>query len=450
MDRELRQAPKRAITIILAGGRGSRLMDLTDNRAKPAVHFGGKYRIIDFALSNCVNSGFRRISVLTQYKSHSLIRHMQHGWSHFRAEMGEYVDIIPAQQRVDETLWYQGTADAVYQNLDIFSGQRADYVLILAGDHVYKMDYAAMLADHIKKGADVTIPCIEVPRMEATGFGVMHVDKEDRVVDFLEKPKNPPGIPGNEEFALASMGIYVFNAKFLYEQLQRDADLADSAHDFGKDIIPYLVKEKARVMAHRFGDSCVRSDADAPAYWKDVGTIDSYWEANIDMTRVTPQLDLYDPNWPIFTYQEQLPAAKFVFDDDDRRGYAVDSVISHGCIISGSRVRQSLLSSRVRVNSFCDIEEAVLLPDVVVGRHARLKKVVVDRGTVIPSGLVVGEDAEEDARRFHRSANGVVLINSAMIKALELECESSSRPQKFIPTPKPAALATSQPPSRPL
>jgi glucose-1-phosphate adenylyltransferase len=449
MDRELRQAPKRAITIILAGGRGSRLMDLTDNRAKPAVHFGGKYRIIDFALSNCVNSGFRRISVLTQYKSHSLIRHMQHGWGHFRAEMGEYVDIIPAQQRIDETLWYQGTADAVYQNLDIFDGQRADYVLILAGDHVYKMDYAALLADHIKKGADVTIPCIEVPRMEATGFGVMKVDAEDRIVDFLEKPKNPPGIPGNEDFALASMGIYIFNAKFLYDQLRRDAELTASSHDFGKDIIPYLVP-KARVMAHRFSDSCVRSDETAPAYWKDVGTIDSYWEANIDMTRVTPQLDLYDSNWPIFTYQEQLPAAKFVFDDDDRRGYAVDSVISHGCIISGSKVRQSLLSSRVRVNSFCEIDEAVLLPDVVVGRYARLKKVVVDRGTQIPQGLVVGEDAEEDARRFYRSPNGVVLINSDMIKALESECESSLRPQNYIPTPKPAVLATSQQPSRPL
>ena len=432
-DRELRQAPRRATTVILAGGRGSRLMALTDNRAKPAVHFGGKYRIIDFALSNCIHSGFRRISVLTQYKSHSLIRHMQHGWGNLRAEMGEFVDIIPAQQRVDESLWYQGTADAVYQNIDILESHKAEYVLILAGDHIYKMDYAALLADHIRKGADVTIPVIEVPRMEATGFGVMHVDKDDRVIDFLEKPKNPPGIPGNEDFALASMGIYIFNAKFLYEQLRRDASLEDSAHDFGKDIIPYLVP-KAKVMAHRFSDSCVRSHDGAPAYWRDVGTIDSYWEANIDMTSVTPQLDLYDPNWPIFTYQEQLPAAKFVFDDDDRRGTAVDSVISHGCIISGSTVRQSLLSSKVRINSYCEIEQAVLLPDVEVGRHSRLKKVVVDRGCKLPPNLVVGEDPEEDARRFHRSPNGVVLITNDMLQALKSECASSSPPPKSTPT----------------
>lgn len=431
IDREIRSAPKRAITVILAGGRGSRLMDLTDNRAKPAVHFGGKYRIIDFALSNCVNSGFRRISVLTQYKSHSLIRHMQHGWGFLRGEMGEFVDIIPAQQRVDENLWYQGTADAVYQNLDILGSHTADYVLILAGDHVYKMDYAALLADHIKKGADVTIPCIQVPRMEASGFGVMHVDDTDRVVDFLEKPANPPGIPGNEDNALASMGIYVFNAKFLYDQLRRDAELLSSSHDFGKDIIPYLVP-RAKVMAHRFEDSCVRTSEAAPAYWRDVGTVDSYWEANIDMTRVTPQLDLYDPSWPIFTYQEQLPGAKFVFDDNDRRGHAVDSVISHGCIISGSRVNQSVLSSRVRINSYSTIDNAVLLPGVEVGRHARLKNVVVDSNTKIPEGLVVGEDAEEDAKRFLRTEKGVVLINNQMLKALEQQCVSSFAPLKSI------------------
>lgn len=431
-DREIRQAPKRAITVILAGGRGSRLMDLTDNRAKPAVHFGGKYRIIDFALSNCVNSGFRRISVLTQYKSHSLIRHMQHGWGFLRGEMGEFVDIIPAQQRVDENLWYQGTADAVYQNIDILSNHTADYVLILAGDHVYKMDYAALLADHIKKGADLTIPCIEVPRMEATGFGVMHVNDEDKIIDFLEKPADPPGIPGNEGNALASMGIYVFNAKFLYEELRRDAGLLSSSHDFGKDIIPYLVP-RARVMAHRFESSCVRSDERAPTYWRDVGTVDSYWEANIDMTRVTPQLDLYDQNWPIFTYQQQLPGAKFVFDDDGRRGHAVDSVISHGCIISGSRVRQSLLSSRVRINSYCEIDSAVLLPGVEVGRYARLKNVVVDSGTVIPSGMVIGEDPDEDAKRFFRTNNGVVLVNNTMLKSLEDRCAPSFVPLKSTP-----------------
>lgn len=431
MDRHLRQAPKRATTVILAGGRGSRLMGLTDKRAKPAVHFGGKYRIIDFALSNCVHSGFRRISVLTQYKSHSLIRHMQHGWGFLRGEMGEFVDIIPAQQRVDENLWYQGTADAVYQNLDILRGHKAEYVLILAGDHVYKMDYASLLADHIKKGADVTIPCLEVPRMEATGFGVMHVDQNDRIVDFLEKPADPPGIPGNEDFALASMGIYIFNAKFLFDELRRDAEDTASSHDFGKDLIPYLVP-RAKVMAHRFEDSCVRSGTDAPSYWRDVGTVDAYWEANIDMTRVTPQLDLYDAHWPIFTYQEQLPGAKFVFDDDGRRGYAVDSVISHGCIVSGSKVRQSLLSSRVRVNSYCTIDSAVLMPGVEVGRHARLKNVVVDSNCVIPPGLVVGEDAEEDAKHFLRTENGVVLITNAMLKARELECVRSSVPVKSI------------------
>lgn len=430
-DRELRQAPKRAITVILAGGRGSRLMDLTNNRAKPAVHFGGKYRIIDFAMSNCVNSGFRRISVLTQYKSHSLNQHMQHGWGFLRAEMNEYVDVIPAQQRIDENLWYQGTADAVYQNLDILGGQTADYVLILAGDHVYKMDYAAMLADHIRNGADLTIPCIEVPRMEATGFGVMDVDSNDRIIDFLEKPADPPGIPGNEDFALASMGIYVFNAKFLYDQLRRDADTLNSSHDFGKDIIPYLVP-RAKVMAHRFSESCVRSHDEAPAYWRDVGTIDAYWEANIDLTRVTPQLDLYDPNWPIFTYQEQIPPAKFVFDDDDRRGYAVDSVISNGCIISGSKVRQSILSSHVRINSFCTIDSAVLLPDVEVGRNCHLKNVVVDRGCKIPAGLVVGEDPEADAKWFFRSPNGIVLITRPMLEAYEASCVSSSPPLKFI------------------
>jgi glucose-1-phosphate adenylyltransferase len=387
---ETQLATRRAIAVVLAGGRGTRLASLTDNRAKPAVHFGGKYRIIDFALSNCVHSGLRRISVLTQYKAHSLIRHMQHGWSFLRGEIGEFVDIIPAQQQVDEALWYQGTADAVYQNIDILSAHEADYVVILAGDHIYKMDYAMLLADHIRKGADVTIPCLKVPRMEATGFGVMKVNAENRVVDFLEKPANPPGMPGDEDHALASMGIYVFNAKFLYEQLRRDAALVSSAHDFGKDIIPYLVP-RADVYAHDFEDSCVRSDSLAQAYWRDVGTVDAYWEANIDMTRVTPQLDLYDRQWPIYTYQEQLPAAKFVFDDDGRRGHAVDSVVSHGCIVSGSRVCQSLLSSKVRVNSYCEVSGAVILPDVEIGRYARLKNVVVDRGCKIPQGLVVGE-----------------------------------------------------------
>ncbi len=416
--RDLRQAPKKAIAIILAGGRGSRLMDLTDHRAKPAVHFGGKFRIIDFALSNCINSGFRRISVLTQYKSHSLMRHMQYGWNFLRGEMDEFVDIIPAQQRVDETHWYQGTADAVYQNLDILKSHKAEWVLILAGDHIYKMDYSIMLEEHIKSGADVTIPCVEVPRMDATGFGVMHVDKENRVVDFLEKPADPPCIPGKPDKALASMGIYVFNTKYLFNELKRDAEDKNSDHDFGRNLIPYAVENGAKVMAHNFADSCVVSSSEADAYWRDVGTVDAYWEANLDLTNVIPELDLYDPNWPIFTYQDQLPPAKFVFDQNTRRGHAVDSIVANGCIVSGSTVRKSLLFNSVRVHSFCEIEDAVLLPDVIVNRNCKLKKVIVDRGCEIPEGLVVGEDPKLDAKRFFRTEKGVVLINGEMLKAL--------------------------------
>lgn len=417
-DRGLRQASKKAIAIILAGGRGSRLKDLTDTRAKPAVHFGGKFRIIDFALSNCINSGFRRISVLTQYKSHSLMRHMQYGWNFLRGEMDEFVDIIPAQQRIDETHWYQGTADAVFQNLDILKSHKAEWVLILAGDHIYKMDYSVMLEEHIKSGADVTIPCVEVPRMDAAGFGVMHVDSENRVVDFLEKPADPPCIPGKPDLALASMGIYVFNTKYLFNELKRDAEDKNSNHDFGKDLIPHAVKT-AKVMAHNFSDSCVLSSPEAGPYWRDVGTIDAYWEANLDLTNVIPELDLYDPDWPIFTYQDQLPPAKFVFDQNTRRGHAVDSIVANGCIVSGSTVRKSLLFNSVRVHSYCEIEEAVLLPDVVVNRNCRLKKVVVDRGCEIPEGLVVGEDPVLDAKRFFRTEKGVVLINGDMLEALK-------------------------------
>ncbi|MEI6986841.1 MAG: glucose-1-phosphate adenylyltransferase, partial [Rhodospirillaceae bacterium] len=321
--RDLRLAPRRAIALVLAGGRGSRLKHLTARRAKPAVHFGGKFRIIDFALSNCINSGFRRISVITQYKSHSLLRHLQRGWGFLRGEMNEFCDFLPAQQRIDETQWYQGTADAVYQNLDILRAQHPEYVLILAGDHVYKMDYATMLLDHISSNADLTVPCVEVPRKEASDFGVMHVDGSSRVIDFLEKPADPPAIPGKPDLALASMGIYVFNAAFLFDQLVRDACDPDSSRDFGKDIIPYLVP-RARVMAHRFADSCVMRGVGGAGgvgnepYWRDVGTLDAYWEANLDLTNVTPALDMYDRSWPIFTYQEQLPPAKFVFDRQDR------------------------------------------------------------------------------------------------------------------------------------
>ena len=415
--RDLRLAPRRAIALVLAGGRGSRLKHLTARRAKPAVHFGGKFRIIDFALSNCINSGFRRMSVITQYKSHSLLRHLQRGWGFLRGEMNEFCDFLPAQQRIDETQWYQGTADAVYQNLDILRSQKPEYVLILAGDHVYKMDYAAMLLDHISSNADLTVPCVEVPREEASGFGVMHVDERGQIISFLEKPADPPAMPGKPDKSLASMGIYVFNANFLFDQLARDAADPESSRDFGKDIIPYLVP-RARVMAHQFSDSCVMNEFSVEPYWRDVGTLDAYWEANLDLTTVTPALNMYDRSWPIFTYQEQLPPAKFVFDRHDRRGMAVDSLVSGGCIISGSLVRNSLLFSQVRVNSYCTLEQAVVLPECTINRHARLTKVVVDRGVQIPAGLVVGEDPEEDARRFHRTELGVTLITQDDIDRL--------------------------------
>ncbi|WP_448190392.1 glucose-1-phosphate adenylyltransferase [Azospirillum sp. sgz301742] len=416
--RDLRLAPRRALALVLAGGRGSRLKQLTDRRAKPAVYFGGKFRIIDFALSNCINSGFRRIGVMTQYKSHSLLRHLQRGWGFLRGEMNEFVDLLPAQQRIDETSWYQGTADAVYQNLDIIRAHGPEHILILAGDHIYKMDYGALLLDHIARKADLTVACIDVPRHEATGFGVMHIDDEQRVIDFVEKPADPPCIPGKPDRALASMGVYVFNAEFLYEQLERDFHEPGSTRDFGKDIIPHLVP-RARVMAHDFAESCIAGVPGEPPYWRDVGTIDAYWEANIDLTRVTPSLNMYDRTWPIFTYQEQLPPAKFVFDDEDRRGMAVDSVVSGGCIISGSVVRQSLLFSSVRVNSYSELNECVVLPECDIGRHCRLTKVVIDHGVEIPEGLVVGEDAELDAQRFFRSEGGVCLITRDMIDRLK-------------------------------
>lgn len=414
----VRQLPRRAIALVLAGGRGSRLHQLTDRRAKPAVHFGGKYRIIDFALSNCINSGFRRIYVLTQYKSHSLLRHLQRGWSHFRAEMNEFVDLLPAQQRIDETMWYRGTADAVRQNVDIFKAEDPDHVIVLAGDHVYKMDYGAMLEDHVTSGAEVTVGCVEVPRMEATGFGVMAMDEARRVTGFLEKPADPPGMPGKPDIALASMGIYIFNAKFLYELLAQDAASGESSHDFGKDIIPYLVANGHKVLAHSLTQSGIVGEGQTEPYWRDAGTIDSYWEANIDLTSVTPALDLYDELWPVYTYQAQLPAAKFVWDEGDRRGAALDSIVSGGCVVSGGIVARSLLFSQVRVNSYARLDGAVVLPRGDIGRHARLSRVIVDSGCRIPEGMVVGEDPEADARRFHRSPDGIVLITRDMLEAL--------------------------------
>ncbi len=403
---------KKTVALILAGGRGSRLMQMTDWRAKPAVPFGGKFRIIDFPLSNCLNSGIRRVGVLTQYKAHSMIKHIQRGWGFLRGEFNEFIELLPAQQRI-ETDWYKGTADAVFQNMDIIRKYDPEYVLVLAGDHVYKMDYGEMLASHVKHQADMTVACLEVPLEQARAFGVMSVDENERVVEFMEKPDNPPPMPGRPDRAMASMGIYIFNARFLYEQLIRDADDRQSEHDFGKNLIPYMVP-RYRVVAHRFAESCVGCEGTEP-YWRDVGTVDAFWEANIDLAGVTPDLNLYDKSWPIWTHQEQLPPAKFVFDNDDRRGMATDSMVSGGCVISGATVRHSVLFSNVKVNSYTTIEDAVVLPDVVIGRHARLKKVVIDKGCVIPEGLEVGFDREQDARSFYVSPNGVTLITPEML-----------------------------------
>jgi len=408
---------RRTIALVLAGGRGSRLKQLTDRRAKPAVFFGGKFRIIDFVLSNCINSNIRRIAVLTQYKAHSLLRHLQMGWSFLRPEMNEFLDLLPAQQRLDEATWYRGTADAVYQNFDILRAARPEFFVVLAGDHVYKMDYSNMLNDMRARGADCIVGCVEVPIAEASDFGVMAVDESMRITDFLEKPQSPPAMPGKPEVALASMGIYAFSANFLYSELQRDHDDPMSSHDFGKDVIPHLVS-RGLAVAHHFEESCVTTTPESEAYWRDVGTIDAYWAANLDLVRPTPQLDIYDRNWPVWTYQQQLPPAKFIFDDEDRRGIAVDSMVSGGCIVSGAQVARSLLFSSVRINSWARTCEAVILPEVEIGRHARLNKVVIDRGCRIPEGLVVGEDPEEDARRFYRSEGGVVLISADMLAAL--------------------------------
>jgi glucose-1-phosphate adenylyltransferase len=403
---------KNTIALILAGGRGSRLKDLTNWRAKPAVPFGGKFRIIDFPLSNCMNSGIRRIGVVTQYKAHSLIQHIQRGWGFLRGEFNEFVELLPAQQRVEEE-WYKGTADAVFQNLDILRNMGAEYVLILAGDHIYKMDYGQMLASHVRNKADMTVACLNVPIEEAKAFGVMGVDEHDRIIQFREKPSNPDCIPGDPTQSLASMGIYVFNASFLYEQLIRDADDPDSVHDFGQNIIPHLIS-KYRVFAHRFADSCVNS-TEGKHYWRDVGTIDAYWEANMELTKVTPELNLYDSSWPIWTYQAQLPPAKFVFDSEDRRGKAVDSLISGGCIISGSCVQRSVLFSDVRVHSFSSIEDSVILPNVEIGRHVTLKRVVIDKGSQIPEGMQIGVNPEEDRKRFHVSERGITLVTPEML-----------------------------------
>jgi glucose-1-phosphate adenylyltransferase len=404
---------------VLAGGRGSRLMELTDRRAKPAVYFGGKTRIIDFALSNAINSGIRRIGVATQYKAHSLIRHMQRAWNFMRPERNESFDILPASQRVSENQWYEGTADAVFQNMDIIAAHAPKYMVILAGDHIYKMDYELMLQQHVNSGADVTVGCLVVPRLEATGFGVMAVDDKDTITAFVEKPKDPPGIPGNEEMALASMGIYVFNTDFLFEQLERDAADPASKRDFGGDIIPYIVKH-GKAVAHRFTSSCIRAAEEIEEYWRDVGTLDAYFEANLDLTDTVPKLNLYDRDWPIWTDAVVAAPAKFVHDEDGRRGFAVSSLVSGDCIISGSEVRRSLLFTGVKIGSYSTVREAVILPYCNIGRGARLGRVIIDSGVRIPEGMVIGEDPELDARRFRISDKGVVLVTRDMMARLKL------------------------------
>lgn len=413
-----RRLTQRSMAFVLAGGRGSRLKELTDRRVKPAVYFGGKARIIDFALSNAMNSGIRKMAVATQYKAHSLIRHCQRGWSFFRSERNEFLDILPASQRGGDEQWYRGTADAVTQNIDIVDSYGIDYIVILAGDHIYKMDYEVMLRQHVESGADVTIGCLTVPRVEATAFGVMHVDKTDRITQFLEKPADPPGTPEDPSVALASMGIYVFSWPFLRDLLQKDAEDPNSSHDFGNDLIPEIVKN-GKAMAHRFDVSCVRHAPEAPAYWRDVGTVDAFWQANIDLTGFTPDLNLWDKNWPIWTYSESVPPAKFIHDEKDRRGVAISSMVSGGCIISGTEVRNSLLFTEVHTNSYAVLDHAVCLPYVTVNRSARLRRVVIDRGVIIPEGLVVGEDPEEDAKWFRVSQRGVTLITQSMLDARE-------------------------------
>jgi glucose-1-phosphate adenylyltransferase len=412
---ETSRLAQRSVAFVLAGGRGSRLKELTDSRVKPAVYFGGKTRIIDFALSNALNSGIRRMAVATQYKAHSLIRHCQRGWNFFRAERNEYLDILPASQRMDEATWYRGTADAVAQNIDIIDSYGADYIVILAGDHIYKMDYEIMLRQHVSAGADVTVGCLTVPRADASAFGVMAVDDAGRITSFLEKPADPPAMPGAPDKSLASMGIYVFTWAFLRDLLLKDAEDTNSSHDFGNDLIPAIVKN-GKAVAHRFDDSCVRAPG-AEAYWRDVGTIDAFWQANIDLTDFIPTLDLWDKKWPIWTYSESVPPAKFIHDEKDRRGMAISSMVSGGCIISGTEVRNSLLFTQVHTNSYAVLDQAVVLPHVVVNRSARLRKCVIDRGVIIPAGLVVGEDPVEDAKHFRVSDSGVTLITQNMVNS---------------------------------
>lgn len=407
-ERNISKMTANTVALILAGGKGSRLKALTEWRAKPAVPFGGKFRIIDFPMSNCINSGIRKVSVLTQYKSHSLQRHLQRGWSFLSGQFGEFVEVLSAQQRMGDG-WYEGTADAIYQNLDILRTYNPEYVLILAGDHIYKMDYGKMIAAHVAAGADITVGSIPVPIEEAKAFGVIAVNDDNRIIEFAEKPDQPKTMPGSDTVALASMGIYVFSAQFLRERLLADAANEQSSHDFGKDILPQAIHD-ANVFSFRF----MNANTGASHYWRDVGTVDAYWEANIDLANLEPELNMYDKDWPIWTDQEQLPPAKFAFDEDERRGMAVDSLVSGGCLITGSTVRHSVLFSNVRVHSYSTVEDSVILPNVEINQHCRLKKCVVDKGTIIPEGTIIGEDAAADAARFHVSENGVVLVTPEM------------------------------------
>lgn len=404
---------KRTLALILAGGRGSRLQNLTEWRAKPAVPFGGKFRIIDFPLSNCINSGVRRIGVVTQYKAHSLMRHIQRGWGFLRGEFDEFVELMPASQRLEEGSWYTGTANAILQNLDIIRAHNPEHVLVLAGDHIYKMDYGQMLVQHVQSGADVTVGSFEVPRNVATDLGTMRIDEHNRIAEFAEKRPDPIALADRSDRTLASMGIYCFNAHFMYEELQRDAATAASTHDFGRDVIPHIVTHH-KAVAHRFGPASMGGTG-GTVYWRDVGTVDAYWEANNDLTHVVPELNLYDATWPIWTYQEQLPPAKFVFDEEQRRGIAVNSLVAGGCIISGAYVQRSLLFSNVRVNSFSRVEDSVVLPNVDIGRNCLVKRAVIDKGCRLPEGLVVGHDAEQDAQRFYRTEGGITLITADML-----------------------------------
>lgn len=409
MERNISHLTASTVAFVLAGGKGARLKALTDWRAKPGVPFGGKFRIIDFPLSNCINSGIRRISVVTQYKSHSLQRHLQRGWSFLSGQFGEFLEVLPAQQRQGEG-WYQGTANAIYQNLDIIHYYDPKYIIILAGDHIYKMDYGKMIAAHVDRAADITVGCIPVSLEQASEFGVMAIDDEERIVEFAEKPARPKPMPGDSSRALASMGIYVFTTEYLRDRLIEDAEDNTSTHDFGHDVIPHALEH-----ANAFAFPFVNANTGAPGYWRDVGTVDAYWEANVNLVTLNPELNMYDADWPIWTHQEQLAPAKFAFDDDERRGYAVDSLISGGCLITGSIIRKSVLFSNVRVHSYSTVEESVLLPEVRIERHCKLKKCVIDKGAIIPEGTVIGENLEEDARRFYVSEDGVVLVTAEML-----------------------------------